>query len=103
MKGSLDFASINAAALAALPAVLSGLLPGGKIIGGEYMVLNPTRADHRPGSFKINLRSGQWADFACGDKGRDPVSLCAYLEGVSQGEAARRLARLLGIDCKVRR
>ena len=50
MKGSLDFASINAAALAALPAVLSGLLPGGKFVGGEYVALNPTRADHRPGS-----------------------------------------------------
>ena len=103
MKGSLDFASINAAALAALPAVLSGLLPGGKIIGGEYMVLNPTRADHRLGSFKINLRSGQWADFATGDRGGDPISLVAYTEGASQGEAARMLARMIGINVGGRR
>jgi hypothetical protein len=99
----IDFRSINQAAVPALPAILARLLPGGKISGGEYVVRNPTRADHRPGSFKINLRSGRWSDFASGDRGGDPVSLWAYLEAVSQAEAARRLARLLGIDCRVRR
>ena len=34
--------------------------------------------------------------WSTGDKGGDPVSLVAYLEGVSQSEAARRLARMLG-------
>jgi hypothetical protein len=47
---------------------------------------------------KINLATGQWADFATTDRGGDPVSLCAYVEGVSQGEAARLLARMLAID-----
>ena len=75
-------------------------VPGGKIVAFEYVALNPTRADRRPGSFKINLRSGRWADFATGDKGGDPVSLVAYVEGVSQGEAARRLARMLGLDTR---
>src|SRR5271163_1407086 len=91
---TIDFRSINQAALAALPSILARLVPGGKTIAGEYTALNPTRADHRLGSFKINLHSGQWADFATGDKGGDPVSLVAYLEGVSQLEAARRLARM---------
>ncbi len=59
----VDFGAINRAALAALPAILARLLPG-KVIAGEYVALNPTRADRRPGSFKINLRSGRWADFA---------------------------------------
>ena len=93
-------------ALAAFPAVLARILPRGKIIGREYVALNPTRADHRPGSFKICLsgsRAGSWADFATGDKGGDLVSLVAYLENCSQVEAARRLARMLGIDCGVRR
>ena len=45
--------------------------------GHEYVARNPTRADRRPGSFKINLRTGRWADFATGDKGGDPVSLAA--------------------------
>jgi hypothetical protein len=99
----IDFRSINQAAVPALPAILARLLPGGKISGGEYVVRNPTRADHRPGSFKINVRTGHWADFATGDRGGDPVSLCAYLENVSQGEAARMLARMLGLETGGRR
>ena len=103
---NLDFAAINGAAIAALPAVLARLIPGGKILAREYIALNPTRADKRPGSFKICMsgaRAGSWADFATGDRGGDPVSLCAYLENVSQGEAARMLARMLGIETGGRR
>ena len=65
----IDFETINRAALAALPAILRRLLPDGRIIGGKWISRNPTRADRRPGSFKINLRTGRWADFATGDKG----------------------------------
>ena len=43
--------------------------------------MNPTRPDRRAGSFKVNLRTGRWADFATGDKGGDAVSLAAYLSG----------------------
>jgi DNA primase len=96
----IDFETINRAALPVLPAILNRLVPGGKILGREYTALNPTRADRRPGSFKVNLRTGRWSDFATGDKGGDPVSLCAYVEGVSQAEAARRLARMLGLDTR---
>jgi hypothetical protein len=64
------------------------------------VVLNPIRADRRLGSFKINVRTGRWADFATGDKGGDPVSLVAYLENVSQPDAARLLGRMLGIDTR---
>jgi len=98
----ISFDTINRAAMAALPAVLTRLIPGGKIIAREYVALNPTRKDRRPGSFKINVRTGRWSDFATGDRGGDPVSLCAYVEKCSQVEAARRLARMLGIDCGVR-
>jgi hypothetical protein len=55
MKGLPDFANVNAAALAALPAVLCRLLPRGKIDGHEFVALNPRRNDKRPGSFKIRL------------------------------------------------
>ena len=106
MKRSPDFSTINAAALAALPAVLARLLPDGKVDGREFVALNPCRNDKRPGSFKIRIagaRAGSWADFASGDRGGDPVSLVAYLEGVSQGEAARLLARLLGLEIRGRR
>jgi hypothetical protein len=93
----IQFDQINRAALSALPAVLARLIPGGKILGQEYVARNPTRADRRAGSFKVNLRTGRWSDFAIGAKGGDPVSLVAYVEGVSQAEAARRLARMLAV------
>jgi hypothetical protein len=66
--------------------------------GREYVVRNPKRADTRPGSFKVNLRTGQWADFATGDKGGDLIALVAWRFDVPQLEAARRLASLLSIS-----
>lgn len=103
MNSALDFDKINAAALAAFPAVLNRLLPGGKTIGREVLALNPRRADRRLGSFKVNRFNGKWCDFATGDKGGDPVSLVAYLAEVSQGEAARLLAQMLGLEIGGRR
>ena len=96
-EGRIDFAAINRAALARLPDILHRWLPDGRVEGHEYVARNPTRADCRPGSFKINLRTGRWADFATGDKGGDPVSLAAYLADCGQAEAARELARMLGV------
>lgn len=98
-RKSLDFQAINAAALAALPDLLAGWLPDGKRQGGEYVARNPRRADHHTGSFRVNLRTGRWADFATGDaRGGDVVSLCAYLHSLSQLEAARKLATELGVN-----
>jgi len=91
VKDALDFAAINQAALAAF---LARILPGGKRVGAEIVALNPRRVDRRLGSFKVNRFNGRWCDF---------VSLVAYLEGVSQGEAARRLARMLGLEIGGRR
>jgi hypothetical protein len=97
----IDFAAVNRAALARLPDILARWLPGGRIEGTEYVALNPRRADQRPGSFKINLDTGRWADFAVADaRGRDVVSLAAYLGGVGQSEAAERLAGMLGIGTR---
>jgi hypothetical protein len=93
----VDFARVNHVARAVLPRLLERWLPGGRIEGAEYVVRNPKRHDQRPGSFKVNLATGRWADFAIGDKGGDPISLAAYLAGCSQIEAARRLAAMLGI------
>lgn len=97
---SIEFDRVNSAAVAALPAILSRWLPGGRRIGREYVVRNPTRADHRPGSFKVLVsgpRAGCWADFATGDRGGDPISLAAYLFDLSQVQAARSIAEMLGV------
>jgi hypothetical protein len=94
----IDFRGVNRAALGALPRLLQRWLPGGRIEGVEYVALNPRRADHRPGSFRINTRTGRWADFAVADaRGGDVVSLAAYLGGIGQAEAAECLAAMLGI------
>jgi hypothetical protein len=98
MKDAPDFEAINQAGLAAFPAVLGRLLPRGKTVGREIVALNPRRADRTLGSFKINRFNGRWCDFATGDRGGDPVSLVAYLADVSQAEAARLLAQMLGIE-----
>ncbi len=93
----MDFGLVNAAALLTLPALLGRWLPEGKVEGKEFVARNPRRTDRNRGSFKINLRTGRWADFATGDRGGDPISLAAYLFGLSQIEAARKLAHMLGL------
>lgn len=92
------FPEVNAAVLRQLSQLLREWLPDGEREGNEWVSLNPTRADNSPGSFKVNLTSGKWSDFAASDKGGDPVSLFAYLNGLGQGEAAKELARRLGLN-----
>ena len=94
----VNFEQVNRAALTVLPALLARWLPGGRTEGAEYVALNPRRSDRRLGSFKVNFNSGYWADFACDDvAGGDPISLCAYLSGLRQIDAAKRLAAMLGM------
>ncbi len=94
----LDFDAINHVALASLPALLRRWLPDGRLMGREYTARNPSRADRRPGSFKVNVSNGRWADFACDAKGGDVVSLAAYLSGTGQAVAARALGDMLGLS-----
>jgi hypothetical protein len=101
MNARIDFARVNRAALAVLPSLLARWLPGGRTQGLEYMVRNPRRIDHRPGSFCINIRTGCWADFAInGARGGDVVSLAAYLGCIGQVQAAERLGAMLGIEAR---
>lgn len=92
-----DFAGVNAAALPVLPSLVARWLPDGRREGREWVARNPLRADRRRGSFRVNLSTGKWADFATGDRGGDVVSLAAYLAGTRQAEAARQLAGMLGV------
>lgn len=90
-------ARVNAAALPRLDGLCPRWIPGGRRMGAEFVAQNPTRTDRRAGSFKINLHTGKWADFATGDAGGDPVSLYAYLRGLPQLQAAKTLAEDLGV------
>jgi hypothetical protein len=95
---NIDFQNIAANALAGARLLLPELVPGSRFEGGEYVALNPSRADKRLGSFKINCRTGEWSDFATGAKGGDVVSWYAHAYGLKQGEAARRIAEKLGVS-----
>jgi len=99
---SVDFNAVNVAALGYLPSLVRQWLPDGRRCGHEYEARNPTRPDQHPGSFRVNLRTGRWADFATQDRGGDPISLAAYLFRTSQVDAARTLADALGVGWKVR-
>lgn len=102
-RSAVDFARVASVARSHALAVCQRLLPGGRVVGGEYLALNPKRDDCSLGSFRVNLRTGRWADFANGERGGDLISLAAFLFDLSQAEAARRLADLLAIGSEVSR
>jgi len=93
----VSFAAVNALCLSRFEGLLGAWLPDGRLWGREWVALNPTRADRLPGSFRINVDTGRWADFATNDRGGDPVSLFAYLNNLSQSRAARELKEQLGV------
>jgi hypothetical protein len=97
-SGRIDFGRVNRAALANASAVVRGLLPEGRMEGQEYVARNPLRPDKRLGSFKVNVSTGRWADFATGDGGGDLVSLAAFVSGLPQREACIRLAESMGVS-----
>ena len=92
------FGRIADAALGHADVLARRWLPDGRREGREWVAMNPTRADARKGSFKVNLATGQWSDFATGDAGGDLIALGAYLFDLDQAEAARKIAAALGID-----
>lgn len=96
-RPSIDFAAVNEAALMILPGLLHQWLPRGELRHHRYTALNPTRVDRNLGSFKINTRTGQWKDWATGDSGGDAISLFAYINGLSQYEAAIEVGRQVGV------
>ena len=94
----IDIGAVAEQALPQVPQIVGRWIPNGRRVGSEWIARNPTRSDRRPGSFKVNLRTGRWADFATGDKGGDVVSLAAYLFALTQVEAAKRVAAMLGLS-----
>ncbi|MBI2240932.1 MAG: hypothetical protein HYU59_09045 [Magnetospirillum gryphiswaldense] len=91
-------ARIASAARQQMPVLASQLFPRGHTEGREWAVGN---LKGEPGnSLKIVLvgpKAGLWKDFATGEGGRDAVSLVAAVEGIGQAEAARHLAKMMGV------
>jgi phage/plasmid primase-like uncharacterized protein len=67
------------------------LIPGGKIIGNDYVVQNPCRDDQHPGSFKIDIPTGMYNDFSNGDSGGDIIDLAVLIKGYTLKEAAEHI------------
>ncbi len=97
-RRAINFARIADAALDHADRLARRWLPDGRCEGTEWVARNPRREDRRLGSFKINLKTGRWSDFATGDAGGDLIALAAYLFHLDQAEAARKIAAALGID-----
>jgi hypothetical protein len=98
MPRQIAFRPIAHAALRQADAIVRRWLHDGFREGAEWIAINPTRNDRQKGSFKVNLRTGAWSDFATGDRGRDLISLGSYIYGLRQAEAAVKIAAMLGID-----
>jgi len=92
----VEFDRINAAILPHAVDFCQNLMPGGRVVGNEYVAgdINGGPGD----SCKVNLQTGKWADFADTDKGGDLISLYAAKRGISQVEAARELSSEYGIE-----
>ena len=94
----VDIKEVAAAALNLINTLVPEWLPSGKREASEWVSVNPLRADNKAGSFKVNMATGLWSDFACGDSGGDLVSLYRYLKGFAdQVEAAKALAERVGV------
>jgi hypothetical protein len=98
VQRKIAFRLISETALRSAEAIVSRWLPDGRREGREWVAINPTRSDAKKGSFKVNLHTGCWSDFATGAAGGDLISLAAYLHGLKQSEAAVRVAAMLGAD-----
>lgn len=92
----IDFGRLASQLLSTWSTWLPKWFPDGTLKGHEWVALNPTRADGKPGSLKINTATGRWSDFATGDAGGDLISAYAYRYRLPQGAAARQLAKLVG-------
>jgi putative DNA primase/helicase len=91
----LDFPAIARAALPHLPELCRRWLPGGRLVGRNW-ICGSLRGE-RGRSCRVSLATGRWADFSTGETGGDAIDLCAAIHRLSPREAAERLAGMLGM------
>jgi uncharacterized protein (DUF927 family) len=100
-KHGPDFMALASAALSRADSLLPAWLPGGRFRGREFVCGDLGGGQGE--SCSINSDSGAWSDFATGEHGTDLISLFAAINHLDQGEAARELARLLGVNGDARK
>ena len=74
--------------------ILKRLVGKGKIEGSDYVALNPRRSDKKAGSFRIDIASGKFHDFATGDRGGGIIDLAAFVYDCDLLTAAQKLQQL---------
>ena len=89
------YAQVNGAALARYPGLLQAWFPAGHLAGSEFECGNLNGSAGK--SFKVNVNTGRWADFAANESGGDPIDLYAAANHLKNGDAALALGRELGI------
>ena len=60
--------------------------------------LCPFHADNNPGSFHVNLETGSFNCFSCGEKGGDIIAFTMALHGLKFTEALAKLAEDWGLS-----
>ena len=93
----IDFKDVAAAIEQSLDSLVPDLLPGGKRVGKNWVVRNPTRED-KNASLSVNLETGAWLDFATQDRGKTFLSLILQITGEDYKDANYRLADELGVN-----
>jgi putative DNA primase/helicase len=94
----VNFARVNAATSPRILDMAESWLPGGRICGSRYLGHSFHHNPRHPGAICIDLRTGRWRDTVAGEGGPDIISLYAYLNDVSQVQAAREVAALVGLE-----
>ena len=89
-----DFKKLGHEALPHAELLLTEWFPNGRRFGAEFKV--GSLCGEKGESLSVNTATGKWKDFATGEGGGDLVSLFAASRGISQGEAARGLAKAIG-------
>lgn len=96
-KPRVDIARVASVVLGDVNALVARLVPGGKVIAGNWVGCNPVRGETHP-SLSVSLKSGAFFDHADDTvRGGDLVALYAYVHDLKQLDAARELARAYSV------
>lgn len=76
--------------------ILRELVGAGEIQGSDYVALNPRRNDKHRGSFRVDIATGRFYDFATGDRGGSVIDLAMFVYNCGIIEAATKLGNFWG-------
>jgi putative DNA primase/helicase len=93
-----DFSRVSSELNLSIVNTLEAWFPNGVLKAGEFCI--GSSSGEAGQSLRIRTtgdKIGVWADFSEGEAGRDLISLYAFKEGITQGQACVALAEQLGI------